>query len=410
MRALESILYLFLVSIPLGTRVLIFDFAPAAGEYGRVFLYLSDILLILFLVVFYAKVGGIYWQKPYSLIIFLGSASLSVFWAASFGLAVYSLARLLLLVMAALAVAKLLKIGAAKIEKILAALAISAVLQSGLGVAQFVGQSDLGLQRLGEAVIAPDISGVAKIVVGGEKIVRAYGTLPHPNILAAFLLLGLLALCYLWLRNEKSLRLYETIGIFAVLLGLTLTFSRTAWGIAVLGILAIAIWKKSWRLLIAVVLCGAAVFSVLQPQILSRLALSADEPAAALRATYNKIGLEIAKNNLLGVGIGNQVEYSIKNLVYQKFGLDQPWQHQPTHNLYLLMAAEIGLLGFGAFLFFILNSGVWNLFRISTILLAALLLFGLTDHFLWTSQTGQLALWMVIGLVLGSKDGAGYLN
>jgi len=39
--------------------------------------------------------------------------------------------------------------------------------------------------------------------------------------------------------------------------------------------------------------------------------------------------------------------------------------------------------------------------QIPILMLSVLLLFGLTDHFIWTLYQGQLMFWVVIGMVLG---------
>ena len=68
-------------------------------------------------------------------------------------------------------------------------LALSGLIQAFLAISQYSLQhSVFGSKWFGEIVLSPDLPGVAKIVVNGGKIMRAYGTFPHPNILAGFLL------------------------------------------------------------------------------------------------------------------------------------------------------------------------------------------------------------------------------
>ncbi|MCK4892131.1 MAG: hypothetical protein KAS78_05680, partial [Candidatus Pacebacteria bacterium] len=55
----------------------------------------------------------------------------------------------------------------------------------------------------GESVIGPQIPGVAKIAVDGEKIIRAYGTFPHPNILGGFLIFTTVITIYLYLEHKR---------------------------------------------------------------------------------------------------------------------------------------------------------------------------------------------------------------
>ena len=61
--------------------------------------------------------------------------------------------------------------------------------QSFIGLVQFFLQRSLKLTWLKESIISPAIPGVAKIILNNHKIIRAYGFMPHPNILGGFLVL-----------------------------------------------------------------------------------------------------------------------------------------------------------------------------------------------------------------------------
>ena len=67
-----------------------------------------------------------------------------------------------------------------------------------IGILQVVIQHSLGLFWLEESLISPDLPGVAKIVLGGTKYIRAYGLFPHPNILGGFLFLSLILTLAYW--------------------------------------------------------------------------------------------------------------------------------------------------------------------------------------------------------------------
>ncbi len=93
--------------------------------------------------------------------------------------------------------------------------------------------------------------------------------------------------------------------------------------------------------------------------------------------------------------------------------MNQVWQWQPIHNIYLLMASETGILGLIVFLIFITKLLIAKVKFIlknknSEILAVvmmffSLLGFGLFDHFLWTLQPGRLMLWLVLGIMLGTS-------
>ncbi len=183
---------------------------------------------------------------------------------------------------------------------------------------------------------------------------------------------------------------------------------------------------------------GYTLVAIPYPFIFSRAHVDAGEPAVVQRLAYNAMGFALIKAHPFGVGIGNQVLYAVQNGWYQKFGMDKAWQWEPIHNIYILMASEIGIGGVVAFMvflvslflnpksqarnskqyqnpndqnpksFYFLNFGnlnlfrIWNLeFSISAAMLVVLLLLGLTDHYLWTLQQGRLLLWLAIGLAWG---------
>ena len=461
MPLLEILFYLFLITLPLGARVLVYQFTSGFHEYEAVTLYASDIFLALFLAAYFFK-KGFNFKSPVTsyllLVTFLLFAFVSIFFAPSTGLAVYNFARLVLLAGFAFAAARILA-DKRVFRRTLALIAVLAVIQSGIGFLQFKNQGALGLKWLGESPISVFDGGTSKIIVGGVRILRAYGTFPHPNILAAFLILGLIALYYFWLKRPSEWKIFSSLknlfsdlvlglGIFVASFGLMISFSRGGWLIAAAATLFTLLYSLFSRYFIQAVRFGILVLAIagilffnFSDLILPRATFSSSEPAVAYRLSYNDLGIYLIKNKPFGVGIGNQVLYSVKNNVYQKFGLDKVWQWQPIHNIYLLIASEIGALGLLAFLVFFvslflnpksearnpkqyLNLNIqnkkqlkiwdfknWDLFRISNfefrislIMLLALLGFGFFDHFLWTIQHGRLMLWLVIAMVMGVKS------
>ena len=417
-------------SLPLGTRKLLWRFTAGFDEYEAVFLYASDFFLIAFLVLFFfargfdglgKKIGGNF--IAVSLFFLILFSAFSVLAADYLLLSFFAAIRLVLTITAALAAAALLRDGTVKFERVALTLAALSVVQSLIGFGQFALQGGLGLKFLGEPEIGPLVGGASKILAGGGKLLRAYGTFPHPNILAAFLLSGLFSFYYLWLKLPPAgqiaglaKRLAAALGLFAVLAGLALSFSRAAWFVAALltaVFLIRSFWAAETRKKAAALLFLLAAFVLIVGKtygfaLFHRVQLSSSEPAVVYRLAYNELGAAIVKSKPFGVGIGNQVIYAVKNELYRKSGMAERWQWQPIHNIYLLMAAEIGVLGFLAFLLFawrllfaaFANGG--SFFMIPALMLAALLLLGFFDHFLWTLQPGRLMLWLAIGLALGA--------
>ena len=138
-------------------------------------------------------------------------------------------------------------------------ISLAGFFQGLITIYQFVYQSPLFkhpfLHKLtGESTVYPQVPGIAKIVVDNEKLVRAYGTFPHPNLLGGFLIVSILISIYLLLKHKdyilsrlnfkynnintnKSqvripsllLSLFWIILIFTQITALLFTFSRTTW-------------------------------------------------------------------------------------------------------------------------------------------------------------------------------------
>lgn len=420
----------FLFSIPLGTKKFLASFATPfsnvyTSEYTAAFLFGSDLLLLLVLalLLFYAPLPlrGVLRREdrgPATPLAFLiGFALFSLFTASYLSFGAYALLRFLGALAAGALAWWCVRSGTVAFRHSAGALGASAVFQAAIAVLQFSRQGSVGLWWLGEtAALGPETPGIAGIIVDGLSFLRAYGTLPHANILAGFLILGVLALAYLFLSEERSsVRVVVAGGLVMVLAGLVLTFSRSGWivGIGALGALFLfTLWSKvSPRriaaLFLIVLFSLALLLGALRFAVFPRAHLSADDAPVRDRWTMNEMGLALVASEPWGVGLGNQLFYSYDQRLFHKFGLTARGQWQPVHNLYLLMAAEIGIGGLIAFLALLLalvRRGTWrgNLARgVGGIALLSLLIFGLADHFLWDLQAGRLMLWSVLGILLG---------
>ncbi|MCC6934776.1 MAG: hypothetical protein IT406_03775 [Candidatus Yanofskybacteria bacterium] len=300
-----------------------------------------------------------------------------------------------------------------------------ALVQAMLGIGQYIAQHDLGLRWLGETLLRTDMRGVAVFYdLGYTKVLRAYGTLPHPNILAAYLMVALWFVAWLWAKYGSRV----WFGVLVPLLwGFFLTFSRTV----------IAVWAGAWTLLagtlwmhrgwpnsdavrvrmralgvVALVTC--AVFAALYwPQIRARLTISASDEAVRLRVTYAADavatgGWSWLHINWTGVGIGNFTTWLA--------GYDRtlpPSLIQPAHNVFLMVYAEMGVLGLLAWLVWLalVVRMAWRAHRGQPIVRAGILslvvglfVVGMFDHFFWTLQQGRILWWGVLALAAGKAE------
>ena len=272
----------------------------------------------------------------------------------------------------------------------------------------------MGLRFLGETVLNPDLFNVAIFLVNGEKILRPYGTTPHPNVLALFLFMAVFAYYFLYVADSRFSRSKAGLAIYSILFfGLLLTFSRViilGWAAGVgLRLIIFNKNKKFWRLaenlnfktLTIITLAVLVLFSILfWPQVTARMDISPQEEAVSLRGLYNRVSL--FEKSFFGVGLGNFVNW-FKEI---NPGL-APNLYQPVHNIYLLIFSETGILGLAAFLLFLIFMGKSYLsvkvnqpfYYSFFIVFVSLLFFGLFDHFLWTLQQGQIIFWLVLGLI-----------
>jgi len=439
----KILLILFLIvlfSVPFGTKKFIYSFDEnQIDEFRSIFLYGSDILLILFLglalsyykhqLSFDFKNIFLFLKKNWYfqiLIIFLIFCGFSIFFADYKILAFYHFARLLVLILNIFIIVDLFKKGLIEFKHFAFVFAFSSIFQAILAILQFRFFKSLGLKLLGEPVVDVFTQNIARYRLDDLIFLRSFGTLPHANILAAFLILGLIAFYYFWIKsfnptskiNKFIFRILLAIGLFFILLALLFTFSRSGWLVALivsLLFLILSFLNKNYRqasfsLLVVLLVCYWLMFLNFGWLFIPRAHLSASEPSVNYRWLYNKIGLEIIKEKMLGVGIGNQLFYAINNNLYQKFGIFPQKDWQPIHNIYLLIAAEIGVAGlvlFGLLIVCLLFKRLKTWLKeievkdlTATMMFLSLLLFGLVDHFSWTLQAGRLMLWLIIALVL----------
>lgn len=288
--------------------------------------------------------------------------------------------------------------------------------QSIIAIAQFYKQSSLGLWLLGESVLSIEIIGVANFLNStGDKVMRAYGTTPHPNVLAVYLLFVLFIAYYALWKNSAAHSAYYLLHAAhgLILFAFLLTFSRViifVWAMAFL-IGMITYYGKHRSIVKEIFLTTLVIGSLFAvfywPEIMGRLTIPADDEGLALRRYYADEAAGSGGNtvNLFGLGIGNFVNWLI-----HKEPFKPDWFHQPVHNIYLLIYSEAGFLGIFTFLLFLFFS-VINFFKISftdprLLIMAAFIFIGFFDHFFLTLQQGRLLFWGGLALLTYMNEDA----
>ncbi len=285
---------------------------------------------------------------------------------------------------------------------------ISAIGQSIIAILQFHVQHGLGLGFMGEYIAPLGTSGLATLNYGSEKIIRAYGTMPHPNVLGAFLILGLILGFYLVSRAKTLFtQIIVSCGTIIITLGIFVSFSRMAWVVAAISFVTFLIYmfqgKQTRQILgilsIGIVSCGTIV--ILWSKYLIVRTTDIDPTSISSRGLFNSMTVELIKDHLiLGTGVGKYI-LTLKSMFHI-----EPWQYQPAHNIFLVVIAQFGLLGLGLFvkLFYELSRRVKNVSRetISTVCLflgIIFLIMGQVDHYFVTIQQGRLTFFTVLGLI-----------
>lgn len=250
-----------------------------------------------------------------------------------------------------------------KTRKFKQVLSFSFLLISLIGITQFVTARTVGglLYFLGERSFNITTPGIALQEIAGENYLRVYSTFSHPNSLAGFLLLGLPFIS----------------GIPRVLsvICFSLTFSLSA---LIAGITSLFV-KKYKLMLFTLLILGSFILPFIpnNPAYPSEIRERLEQAMIAKEL--------ITKNLFLGSGINT-------------FPLVNP-DLQPVHNIYLLVFAETGIVGFGIFLTLIYKA----LRKANSTLLLIILIISFFDHYFLTLQQNLLAAAFVFGAILSSS-------
>lgn len=363
-------------------------------------------------------------EKP--LYLFIIWLLIAVFLANDIQIAFYVTSRFLLAIAAFFLLQKVFAYRRKAFTYAAFVLFITGALQATIGISQFVLQRSIGLKILGESDIASTIAGVAKFEIAGGKIIRAYGTFPHPNLFAAFLLLALAAGIWLFLYTNfsKKSRFISNLmpsALVVIIVGILLSYSRSVILVLIIFLVIIvfahkekyiAIFKQTCEYLhipsmlqgvFGILLAFSLLFlsyNILSPRIC--LNNCANDNSIDLRLKYLKTACStITSHPFLGVGMGNFVPFQKeKELGFKKLA---PWEQQPVHNLYLLVASEIGLIGLAFFLYTIVSLGqIFNrgffgrLHNPFVLCFFGFLILGLADHYFWTLPQGMLIFWVCL--------------
>ncbi len=384
--------------LPFGTRWII---APGNlngyWEYGTVSLYVSEVFVVLaFLVSIFSSLRGTQKQSE------IAAPSPRVRWLAAtllgalIGLLIYRGHNLgwSIHVSAAVLFAILLYRYRAHREQFLKVFVVSAVLQSLFGIIQIIFQRVPASTWLGTALQLPQTLGASVVMFHGERFLRAYGMLSHPNIFGAYAVVGVLGA--IMLVKDSVRKYFWFVAALICSTGVMLSFSRSAW-ISLAILLGVLCFKhRDTKVVrqgsVAMVILAGIFVAVFYATITARLVVSGPLEARSIseRTVNAHEAWQLFKRHpLLGVGGGNYTHAVHGELDSKR----ESWGYQPVHNILLLMLVELGIVGVVALgtLFFLYRPQIGLGF-------VALIPFLLTDHFLWTLGPGVLLFCFLISV------------
>jgi O-antigen ligase len=186
---------------------------------------------------------------------------------------------------------------------------------------------------------------------------RGFGTLNSPGSTLHLCMMVIPFALFLCVPNSmfRVRQLFAALTAFS-LMGLVLTFTRvyyiTASAQIVLAFLIMVrdrIFKRE-QVVVVLLLALAAVAAAI-PKLYKQFTIREDSVSVRL-LQYDATIRMIRHNPFLGVGLNNATgqKQNYVNVTYNPYDPDTQFYKEPTHNMYLSMASEIGV--FGALLFF----------------------------------------------------------
>lgn len=442
-KIIEALLAVFLFLLPWQTRLV---YAPAflngaAWEYGTLSVYATELLLgLIVILALFDLIRRRVWRtvpepaRARHRLVGFGAAFLFLLLLIFNSQAPAISAQWVSWLIGGAAAAALLLVYGAGHLKFPVAFWLGGVGQGLFAIYQFFTQEVVANKWLGLAAHTPWQLGDFVIEAGSGRWLRAYGAFGSPNILGGYLAVCLVLGLVMWVRLARPLpgpplcegegaqnplcrggggrgRIWSaiTIGQLIILSGLLFSFSRGAWVAAVAGGLALAVAARQSpdRALFKVLLLRQFVFSValvlvliivFKPLFLARFTAAGrlEQKSLASRANqYQEFKQVFSARPLLGVGPG---AYTLA--LYQLDSERPSWRYQPVHNSYLLLAAELGVIGL--LLFLLVHWRLWRHIKkhqpLWLAVLVALFASALFDHFWWSLYGGVMMWFVIVGL------------
>ena len=300
---------------------------------------------------------------------------------------------------------------------VLGAIVLAGLFQTVVATLQYFKQGPLGLRILGESssMSTVPIAGGARWIFDRlsessssvTEIIRAAGTVTHPNVFGGFMVISLISTYYLMTKYTTKRWLWGATLPFQFF-AMALSYSRAAifaWAIAS------TIWLIQKReryvaLMIGISVCASAI--LLHEQYISRGGVinynSVSQGSDAIRLFHQKTAFDIiAQVPLFGLGYG---QFSERAVNFFPPTTSSYVSATGPHNIYLFLTCETGLISLTGFILFIITL-LWALIKtpktVETITLGAnfisFLFIGFCDFYPLIFQQGKLMFFIVAGLL-----------
>ncbi len=419
-------LYIFVFLLPWQTVWIIREvfYGDEKWQYGTIGIYASDIFLIawifLSIYLYFDRISEWLLQNKkiiFVLLCFELWLFMSILWADDTMLAFYrtitfSCAIDLLILLWILPIPRNISI----------IFIMSACIHAIIGIIQFFTQKTISLSYLGMQIHDISWGGTATITSHGEQWLRAYGGLPHPNVLGGLLLVSILLVVTKYINITKRSCLYTIPCLLAYIVltvGIIVTFSRTIWLIGCISLCGLFVYffiytkKISKIIILLITLCATiTIFGIFFGHLFfTRIThdTQLSHNSFSDRKVYLIHAYTLIKDHpFIGTGIGNYT-----NTIFRTYTTPYPiWFFQPVHNAYILLCAEIGIIGcsilFFLVAFFLRTLQKAHSFKKPDYVTYSLIIFSfcaisLFDHWLWSSHIGIFLCAFFIGLILNQK-------
>ncbi len=273
-------------------------------------------------------------------------------------------------------------------------LIIGIAVESVISIGQFLLGKTLGFWILGERTFNISTPGISKFDFYGIQFLRPYGTFPHPNVLAAYLLI----VCLIIFLVKSSKIRFNALAYILSFVVVVLSISRSVIVVAVSLVFLMIRGKKLWFFCLLILL--------ISPILYVRYAslVGVDNLTLIRREQLAESAIKIFWHSpIFGIGINNFIPFASSQLIAGPSRF-----LQPVHNIFLLSLAETGIVGTLGFLIFI-GVPMYLLFKFRSFInnwkeymyiWIIIIFLGIFDHFFLTLPQGYRLLFMVWGLSL----------